>query len=327
MSVAGTQFDSLRFSGLETRRLAWAFAVSLTVHALAWSGYEWGRELNFWQQLHWPAWLRIVQKLQVVPLRALTQNVEPPLVFVDVNPEQAVTEAPKNAKYYSDRNSRAANPDADRNANQPKLNGRQTEVPKTETVDRSQFSKLQPIPDTRHAPNEEELRPKPALNPGDLTLASPADLQRQKQENPAPDRPRTLREVRAQQPSRLPGAQMWQEGGVHQQALVPSFDVKATLFGAYDRAFIEAVSQRWYDLLDSRQFALDRSGRVVLRFRLNYDGRITDMKTLENTVGEVLGYVCQKAVADPAPYAPWPSDMRREVDVDYREITFTFYYY
>ena len=36
------------------------------------------------------------------------------------------------------------------------------------------------------------------------------------------------------------------------------------------RAFIAAVTQRWYDLLDSRQFAMDRNGKVTLRFRLNY---------------------------------------------------------
>jgi hypothetical protein len=68
-------------------------------------------------------------------------------------------------------------------------------------------------------------------------------------------------------------------------------------------AFMEAVTQRWYDLLDSQQFALDRSGKVTLRFHLNYDGTITDMQVLENTVGDLLGYVCQKAINDPAPFA------------------------
>jgi len=66
---------------------------------------------------------------------------------------------------------------------------------------------------------------------------------------------------------------------------------------------------------------------VTLRFHLNYDGRITDMEVLENNVGDLLGYVCQKAIEDPAPFAAWPSDMRRMVGMNYREITFTFYYY
>jgi predicted RNA-binding protein associated with RNAse of E/G family len=80
-------------------------------------------------------------------------------------------------------------------------------------------------------------------------------------------------------------------------------------------------------LLDSQQFARDRNGKVILRFHLNHDGTITDIQELQNTVGDVLGYVCREAVTDPAPFAAWPSDMRRMVGENYREITFTFYYY
>ncbi len=49
------------------------------------------------------------------------------------------------------------------------------------------------------------------------------------------------------------------------------------------------------------------------------------MNMAENTVGEVLGLICQKAVLDPAPFASWPSDMRRTLG-DIRNIQFTFYY-
>ena len=120
---------------------------------------------------------------------------------------------------------------------------------------------------------------------------------------------------------------MNQEGGTRRMALQPSFDAKATPFGDYDRRFIDAVTAQWYNLLDSQKFSQDRSGKVTLRFRLNYDGTISDMQVLENTVGELLGYVCQKAVTDPSPYEPWPSDMRHMVAENYREIVFTFYYY
>jgi hypothetical protein len=324
MSVTRTQFDTLRFSGLETKRLAWAFAVSLTAHVLVWSGYELGRELNFWQQLHWPAWLRIVQKLEPVPL-LLTQNVEPPLVFVAVNPEQAATEAPQNAKYFSDKNSRAANPDAERDIGAPKLNGKQTDVPQAEDVSRPQFAKLQPTPPAQPA----ERQPQPAQqelarNAGDLTLGKPLDTH-QSEPQPQP-RPRTVHEALARQGSRPPSVPMRQEGGVRRQALVPAFDVKLTGFGEYDARFYEAVCQRWFDLLDSRKFALDRTGKVALRFHLNYDGSISDMKFTGNTAGDLLGYVCQKAVLDTEPFERFPSDMRLKLG-DYADVQFTFYYY
>ena len=118
---------------------------------------------------------------------------------------------------------------------------------------------------------------------------------------------------------------MKQSGGAQQRPNT-SFDVKATGFGAYDRAFIDAVSSRWYDLLDNLSYDAYRSGHVRLEFNLNYDGRITEMRVLETTVSETLTLMCQKAVWDPAPYDRWPPDMRRMVGADERRITFTFYY-
>jgi hypothetical protein len=313
MTGVGARFDSLRLSSSEMRRLGLALVLSLGLHLFVWGGYEAGKQLGLSQRLHLPAWLHLVPKIKTGPL-AVLQNNEEQLTFVEV--AQPTTEAPQNTKYYSSQNSRAADPTKG-NKDVPQLKGKQTEVAKTENVPRPDFNKLQaasPAPRPNNA--------NPVKQPGDLTLGKPQDTKPQEQQ-----RPRTLKQARAQQAHQLPGVQMKQEGGTPRHALVPSFDVKATAFGAYDEAFIEAVTQRWYDLLDSRQFAMDRTGKVTLRFHLNYDGTITDMSVLQNTVGDLLGYVCQKAVSDPAPFALWPSEMRRDIGKNYREITFTFYYY
>jgi hypothetical protein len=312
MTGVGAQFDSLRLSSPEMRRLGLALALSLGLHLFAWGGYEAGKQSGVWQRLHWPAWLYHLAIMKVVPVAA-PQSREEPLMFVEV--AQPATEAPQNAKYYSSQNSRAADL-ANRDLNVPQLNGKQTEVAKTENAPRPEFNKLQPVPPApRH-----ELQP--AVQPGDLTLGKPEDARQQEQ-----PRPRTIKQAREQQSHRSPGVLMKQEGGMLRHALSASFDVRATPFGAYDQALVEAVTQRWYDLLDSQQFAMDRTGKVTLRFHLNYDGAITEMIVLENTVGDLLGYVCQKAISDPAPFARWPTDMRQMVGENYREITFTFYYY
>ena len=310
MARAGTQLDSLRPGRFELERLGYALALSFLLHALTWGGYEIGKKFGWWQHLQLPAWMHLAKKTAPVP--PPMQNFEPPLTFVTV--EEPSPDAPKNAKYYSSQNSRAANPDADHAANQPKLTGKQPDVPKTEDVPRMDFSKLQPIPPAPQ--KQEEL----AMNTGDLTLGKPKETPQPQEQQP---RPRTLAQARAKLPSR----QMLQDGGVANKRLSASFDAKATPFGAYDEAIIEAVQQHWDDLLDSRKFALDRSGKVTLRFHLNYDGTVTDMTVLENTVGEMLGYVCQQAINEPSPFAKWPADMRRMVGENYREITFTFYYY
>ncbi|MGA2241696.1 MAG: hypothetical protein ABSH11_06615 [Verrucomicrobiota bacterium] len=312
MTAVGARFDSLRLSSPELRRLGLALALSLTVHLLGWGGYAAGKDFGWWQRWHWPTWLPRLAIMKIMPA-PVPQNNEAQLTFVEVT--QPTTEAPQNAKYYSSQNSRAAG-QTKGDKDVPQLNGKQTEVAKTETVPRPDYNKLHPA---TPAPQQ---KLQPAVRPGDLTLGKPKNSQQQEQ-----PRPRTIKQAVAQQSHQLPGQQMKQAGGTRRAALVSSLDVKATPFGDYDSKFIEAVTQRWYDLLDSRQFAMDRSGKVMLRFHLNYDGTIADMQVLENTVGDILGYVCQKAVTDPAPFAPWPVDMRRIVSENYREITFTFYYY
>lgn len=333
MTAERAHAASLRLARLDFTRLAWAFALSLAVHGLGWGVYSVGQHYQLWEKLRWPAWVqKLTQSLSKPPDPAEprpTVTPHPPLVFVEVSPSQATSEAPKEAPFYSDKNSQAANPEPEKETDVPKITGTQTQVAKTEDVPRNPFDKLMPAPPAPTPPPPEEpapqARPKPQLEPGDLALAKPSP-------KPQPDtgteerrRPRTIREAMARQPQ-IPGQKMKQEGGVRAQRLEASFDAKATPFGAYDRAFIDAVASRWYDLLDNVSYDGYRRGLVRLQFHLNYDGRITEMKVVENTVTETLSLLCQKAVLDPAPFDKWPREMRLMVGEDYRRITFTFYY-
>jgi len=326
---------SLRVEQAEVSRLAWAFAISLAFHLLVYGTYQTGNKYHVWQHLHLPAWVHpprflselIKPKLNLPPPR----HQDVPLMFVSVSPAQATLEPPKDAKFYSDKNARAANPEpAKISETTPKIDGQQTEVVKTEDVSRKEFTPLQP---SRPAPQPQEaqpeVKPKPAYTPGDLTLAKPSPTPRTTEGEAAeakPARPRTIREALArQQDRRLPGEKIKMDGGVPHREIVPSFDTKATPFGAYDAALIDAIASRWYSLLDARDYASDSRGKVVLQFSLHYDGRVSDMVMADNTAGDVLGLLCQKAVLDPQPFAAWPSDMRRTLG-DVRHIQFTFYY-
>jgi len=349
---------SLRLEQAEVSRLAWAFAISLAFHLLIYGSYHTGNKYHIWHHLHLPAWVHapkfltelIKPKQSLVPPR---RREDTPLIFVNVSPAQATAEPPKEAKYYSDKNARAANPEADKITDTPKIDGKQTEVVKTEDVPRKEFTPLQRTPsppppketqppppqppkETKPPPPEPpkeaqaEAKPKPADKTGDLTLAKPSPTPHEEtgDANEAkPPRPRTIREaLLRQQDSRLPGEKIRQDGGVRHRQPVPSLDTRATPFGAYDAALVDAIAGRWYSLLDERDYASDSRGKVVLQFALHYDGRVTDMNMPENTAGEVLGFICQKAVLDNNPFAAWPSDMRRTLG-DIRNIQFTFYYY
>lgn len=334
MSDARLYEASLRLDRLESSRLAWAFVISLAIHLLCIGSYRIENRYNFLQAVHWAAWLKPAGQskaalLQATSLPATAADREPPLMFVDVNPAAATAEPPKNAKYYSNKNSRAANPDADIDTGTPKIAGNQTQIVKTEDVPPSRAFPLQPsVPAERSAEQQEEARPKAALPPGDLVMAKPPSITREGSGQAEQSRPRTVREALARQAQStgLAGQKMKQEGGVKRTALTSSLDVIATPFGAYDAAIIAAVQNRWYYLLDSGDFARERTGKVVLEFHLNYDGRITDMKVVENTVNELLCLLCEKAILDPQPYERWPSDLRRMVGADFREVRFTFFY-
>ena len=330
MNVRSAPEVSLRLDRLETTRLAWALALSLALHLAGWSTYAIGKHFHLWEKLHWPAWVQaLTQKLALArkPEQHPPVNREPPLVFVEVSESQASSEAPKDAPFYSSRNSKAANPDANRDTDAPKLTGTQTQVPKAEDTPRKKFDKLMPAPDAPKDEPAQDASPKPKLAPGDIALAKPDQFEKPDTGKADKPRPRTIKEALAQKRlTEIPGQRMKQDAGVSRLRLEPSFDAKATTFGLYDRAFIAAVSQRWYDLLDSISYAGYRQGQVRVEFRLNYDGRITDMKVLENTVTETLSLLCQKAVLDPSPFDKWSTEMRLENKGDYRTITFTFYY-
>ena len=305
--------------------LTTAFALSLALHGLLFSTWRVGQTLHWWDSQ--PTWLvRFYKFLQpapkafarILPKPPPAKAKEIPLTFMEVDPVVAVVEPPKDAKYYGAFSAKAAQPDPTLDTKQPKVDGKQDKVPRLTDNPRPVQFPLQPA-----APPEP--KPKPPDKPGDLALAKRTDRQNDATMGTAPsDRPRTLAAARAAK-GMLAGEKMRQDGGANQRGQL-SVDVKGTPFGAYDAAFIAAVQQRWYDLIDSSQ-VVQRSGKVVLQFRLIYDGRITDMKVNDNNVGELLCLLCQRAVLDPAPYARWPSDMRRLIGETYREVTFTFYYH
>lgn len=341
MARARDESGSLRYGRRERERLLAALLLSLLFHYGAWKGYETGNKLGWWQQFHLPAWLQPAAKKYA--LQAQLAHLNQPEIFVDVS--HADVDAPTRTKYYSNKNSRAANPNA-ANENAPKITGSQTVVPKTEDVPKpvkaqeeapktatkpptTQLQPVMPMPQPRLAQTE---TPEPPQTPGQTDPRKPNPIvatnppATQPQPQPQPSRPRTLKQALAQH-DQLPGQAMQQAGGVARRSMSSTLDVKATQFGEYDRAIIEAVSQRWYDLLDSRRFAQDRTGKVILRFKLKPDGTIIEMQTADNNVGELLGYLCQEAIEEAAPFAKWPPDMVRMIGANYREISFTFYYY
>ena len=110
-------------------------------------------------------------------------------------------------------------------------------------------------------------------------------------------------------------------------AVESSLDVKASPLGDYHYRMVLAVQQQWYRLLEERHYALDRIGKVEIKFELHSDGTITNLATENSDVGEVLSFLCELSVMQPAPFGRWPPDVRRVIGGDKIPVTFTFNYY
>lgn len=335
-----------------------ALGLSIAFHCLLFLFVETGYRAGWWRESFLSLLQPQNQSLKIARKKESPPDQHVPLVFVDVDPSVATPDPPQETKYYSSQNSKAGNPDNQLDSETPKITGTQEVVPRTtqqsQPAPKPTPAPLQPAPtvaetqaDPVESPAPEPALPeaKAAVEPpkaeptpsGDLAMARPVErpavtltpqpAEPTESERPAQPRRRPMRIAEAlQQQGMLAGERMKQEGGVKRFSIAEGLDVKATPFGAYDAAIIAAIQQRWYDLLEDRDYARNQTGRVVLTFKLMSDGSVTEMRVAENTVSEILALICQRAVLDPAPFARWPSDLRRLIGGDSREVRFTFHY-
>src|SRR5580765_1331849 len=200
------QSQPLRQSQRDFSRIGWAFAISVAFHLFVAGAYHTGNKFGWWDKIHAPQWMRPAKMLTDLlkkKEKAARQSPELPLMFVDVNPAVSTPEPPKESKYYSDKNSKAANPEPDANTDAPKIEGKQTQVVKTEDVPRTKAFPLQPaLPPPTPAPPtpqaEPEAKPKPTYAPGDLVMAKPEQTERKTEGDAPQPKPRTVAEAKAQ---------------------------------------------------------------------------------------------------------------------------------
>ncbi len=328
---------------LKRNLLPLAVTFSLAIHLLAFSVWRFGQSHQWWTVSHIPRWfqkglssLLPAAKINPTLFPALKPSSEPPLIYVRV--DHSDEKAPLDTRFYGAANTLAANPERKIDSNLPQIDGPQDKVIRTEDKPKSQAKPLQPSPPKpapaeSESPREEKALPRESQPVGDLAFLKPQDLLRPRPNQKENDtgsaakttheRPRKLSEVAAKPAMR--SEKMKQTGGVNRLAVDSAFDVKGSPLGEYDRQFIDAVQQRWDYLCE--QIHTFHEGKVVLEFRLHYDGRVSEMKLNENTTSaDLLAVICRQAILDPSPFGKWPIEMRREIGKDFRDVTFTFFY-
>ena len=311
-----------------------------------------------------------VQTLTFVEL--VTPREKPPEVkpgkeakqFMETDASQVTGEKPKDAKYYSDKSTVAANPDnpTGKTDDTPYLNGSETRAPNSLNVPtpsgvpqpliRQPGSPSTPLSAPRSTPKVAEASPEPKPAPRPQAQDQPKE--------PTPFGLKIVEEQKvamaqkpAAQPQAVTGATVPEvpadpgssavvtEPGAPGRELVArkahltvagvsrngvaAFGVLENPFGAYDQRVIKAVQSRWYALID-RFGMYERAGAVTVHFELLDDGQVQNLRITDNTAGEILSLFCEKAIIESGPFDPLSDELRALVGKEPRDASFTFFY-
>jgi hypothetical protein len=319
-----------------------ALILSVLLHLLILSVWREGKAQGWWRDLAMPRWMQWVSKAMMpsaLKKPAPDNPSQSQLTFVEVDPALATPEPPKKPMFQGAKNTLAANREIKVPSEMPNIDGHQEKYLKTTENAKPTPQKAAPTPPpTPPQPQitPRQSAPKQSYTPGDLAMVRPSDklqdgktdaeagkqTQPQPQPQPAHEKPRTIAEALAK--SGNPGQLTRQAGGVGRINPESSLDVKGTPLGDYIQRMVKVVQSHWDQLLVDQ--TPDVTGKVVLHFQLHPDGRVTEMKMLQNEVTDLLEATCERAVLEPAPYEKWPRQMRLDLPSDSYEITFTFYY-
>jgi hypothetical protein len=106
---------------------------------------------------------------------------------------------------------------------------------------------------------------------------------------------------------------------------VAAWDAKWSNYGQYLQKLIEAVQAQWERILTESRVYPTSGTTVTVKFKLNKDGRISEIVSVEGTAGTLAERACTSAITVPAPYGPWTDEMIAILG-ESQELTFAFYF-
>ena len=273
----------------------------------------------------------------------------PPQHFVETDASQESKQKPKQAPFYSERNTLAQDQSSRADQNRPEIKGRDKLSPATEDVVLSRSAPPSP-PSSAKPPQKnkseskptEKAQPNPAqddlakkqyalLKPHSVeaTPAQPDDVpveaqQAQPPEVPTPEQARAPPSASARPPVRsIPTQASSLTGGISRKGVI-SFDTQESPAGYYDKILLQTITQRWYLLMGDRY--RNQGGNVKVEFDLLSDGQVASVLVQsDDSVGPLLANMCRQAIVDSVPFRAFPQNLQL-IWGDTRHIKITFQY-
>ncbi len=104
-----------------------------------------------------------------------------------------------------------------------------------------------------------------------------------------------------------------------------SYDAKWNSYSEYLQRMIECVQEQWEKILEPSALYPERGTRVVVKFRLNSQGKIAEIVNVTSNGNRDAQNACVSAIVEPQPFGPWSEDMITTLGTE-QELTFAFYY-
>lgn len=309
------------------RETAWAALASVLLHLGIILLVAWIMTVRAWQ-------FSMPPEEEDAPIEITILPVEPakpqPPTFVNT-PEENAPEAPKNATFESDKNTRAASEAAPSgSAPAPSTDGR--DAPTLELANRNHTAgkpqePAAPPGQAESAPPEPQAPPEQASTPAPAPAAEshlalrevpPRPQTQEKPSQPAqPARPKPPSAAGYQPETRITRIR----GNISNRGKA-SVDAAATPLGRYKKMVSDAIGSRWYYYVND-QIGLLNIGTVEVRFVVSAGGKVGRVKVLSNTSNESFASVSVNSIIE-AEIPPIPEDVAKLLDNGQLEIDYSF---
>jgi hypothetical protein len=104
-----------------------------------------------------------------------------------------------------------------------------------------------------------------------------------------------------------------------------AYNAKWSSYGEYLQRLIDAVQAQWDRILMRSSFYPTAGATVRVVFRLDAQGRVSEIVDVSGTGGELAQRLCVSAITERAPYGDWTEEMIAVLGRE-QELTFTFHY-
>ena len=302
-----------------------AVGISVLLHLLVIGGIAWVSTAHF--RAPEPA------PIDEEPLEFTIINPEPstpaPPQFVRTNPAAAQPDAPKNAPFESDNNTRAASESpATGAAPMPSVAGRESTSLELENRDYTAGAEARPSAPTA-PPSPEQAAQEPApptATPTPTTQLALRQAPPKTEDRPPAEKPKPAQPTTAPRPPAAPGFQPETRvtrirGNISNRGKA-SLEAAATPLGRYKKMVSDAIGSRWYYYVNN-QIGLLNIGTVDIRFIVQADGKVRNVRVTSNSSNESFASVSVNSIIE-AEIPPIPEEVAKLLDNGRLEIDYSF---